>query len=318
MAEFKDIIRPGTSRGLDFVTLEELIKRTGISPSDVLKFALNEMLCNALDKKDASEISINLQVESSFYKLSISDNGSRKLTKKEEVKLIFDFENRGSSKRGILAVSRGYLGNALKCILGYTYALAERKGLHPPPIIVRSSGREYVVTVKVDRIMEVAEPHIEQREVEDDGLTTFIVKFPKGLGEDINSLIEVIHATSMVNPSRKITYNILGNSEMLGSLEAFLPLEKETSVLWYNYKQFQALFKDYVKAKPDAKLSDFISIFMGFARTKTILDVINELNYQLKKQNKKPREDARSISKMDQVEDSAIILTKMTNDPIWK
>jgi len=310
MVEFRDIIRPGISRGLDFVTLEELVKRTGISPGDVLKFALNEMLCNALDKKDASEISINLQVESSFYKLSISDNGSRKLTKKEEVKLIFDFENRGSSKRGILAVSRGYLGNALKCILGYTYALAERKGLNPPPIIVRSGGHEYVVTVKVNRIMEVAEPHIEQRETEDDGLTTFTVKFPKEFGEDINSLIEVIHATSMVNPSRKITYNILGNSGMLGSLEAFLPLEKETSILWYKYKQLRALSKDYAKAGPDAKLSAFMSIFMGFARTRTILDVIKELNDQLKKQNKKPREDTRSISKMDQVKDSAIMITE--------
>jgi hypothetical protein len=41
----QDIIRPGTTRGLDFVTLDELRKRTGVTPDSVLKFALGEILC---------------------------------------------------------------------------------------------------------------------------------------------------------------------------------------------------------------------------------------------------------------------------------
>jgi len=274
----REVIRPGLTRGLDFVIIDELRKRTGISPNQALKFALAELLCNALDKMDASEISVDLQVEDQFFVLSVSDNGSRKLTEKKEVSLIFDFQNKGSSKRGILMVSRGYLGNALKCILGYTYALAERKGLHPPPLIVRSGGREYIVTVKVDGIMEVAEPHVEEREREDDGLTTFIVKLPRGLGEDIEALKEVIHAASMVNPRRKIKYNILGDKGTLGSSEDFRPLEKQTAIQWYTYKQFEDLFRDFVKAKPEAKLREFISIFRGFAHERTPREVIKELN----------------------------------------
>lgn len=42
MAKLVDVIRPGTTRGLDFVVLEELQKRTGISPNYVLKFAFAE------------------------------------------------------------------------------------------------------------------------------------------------------------------------------------------------------------------------------------------------------------------------------------
>jgi len=38
--ELKDVIRPGALRGLDFVTLDELRKRTGVNPDSVLKFAL--------------------------------------------------------------------------------------------------------------------------------------------------------------------------------------------------------------------------------------------------------------------------------------
>ena len=283
----RDVIRPGASRGLEFVTLEDLIKRTGVGPKDALRFTLSEMLCNALDKEDAGLIKIELRVEGEFYRLTISDNGRRKLKNEEEVKLIFDFENKASSKRGILAVSRGYLGNALKCILGFVYSLAERRGLKPPPVIVRSGKREYTVTVKVDRIGEKAEPEVRSREVEDDGFTAFIVKLPKGIGEDIEALKEVVHATSMVNPSRRIIYNILGDKGTLGTAESFKPLKRVTSILWYTYKQFEALFKDYRKAKPEAKLSDFISMFMGFARTKTILEVLYEVNELIAKIDRK-------------------------------
>ena len=128
--ELRDVIRPGTTRGLDFVTLDELRKRTGINPDSVPKFALGEMLCNALDK-DATEIHIDVKVEGDFCRLEVRDNGSKKLTLRE-IKLILDFENKASSKRGFLRVSRGYLGNALKCIFGYSYALASRRDLLLP------------------------------------------------------------------------------------------------------------------------------------------------------------------------------------------
>jgi len=187
---------------LDFVTLEELIKRTGISPRDSLRFALNEMLCNALDKEDATEIIVDLKAIGDYYWLTISDNGSKKLREKKDVKLIFDFVLKASSKRGLLTVSRGYLGEALKDILGFTYTLAELKDLNPPPIIVRSAGKEYAVSVKVDKIRETAAPEVKSRDVKDDGFTTFIVRLPRDLGEDIEAVKEGIHATSMVNPSR--------------------------------------------------------------------------------------------------------------------
>lgn len=50
--KLRDVIRLGTTRGLDFVILEEPRKRTGIVSREVLKFALAEMLYNALDKAD--------------------------------------------------------------------------------------------------------------------------------------------------------------------------------------------------------------------------------------------------------------------------
>ena len=40
-------------------------------------------------------------------------------------------------------------------------------------------------------------------------------------------------------------------------------------------------------AKPEAKLSEFISIFMGFAMTKTVLEVLHEVNELITKMDKK-------------------------------
>ena len=40
-AGLRTVIRPGTRRGLDFVMLSELRKRTSIMPNEVLKFAMS-------------------------------------------------------------------------------------------------------------------------------------------------------------------------------------------------------------------------------------------------------------------------------------
>jgi hypothetical protein len=214
--ELEDVIRPGTTRGLDFVIIDELRKRTGIAPESVLKFSLEEMLCNALDK-DSTEIDVELQDDGEFYRLEVGDNGSKKLSL-TDIKLILDFENKASSKRGLLRVSRGYLGNALKCIFGYAYAIAESKDFSPPDIVVKSARNEYRIALKPNRVKGVIESEIITTERNDDGRTTFIVKFPKG-DEKIQELKDLIFATNMVNPTRRISYNIFGERGALGSAE---------------------------------------------------------------------------------------------------
>lgn len=284
--ELRDVIRPGTTRGLDFVMLDELRKRTGVTPDSVLKFASGEMLSNALDK-DSNEIDIDVQTDGRFYRLAVGDNGSKKLSL-EEIKLILDFENKASSKRGLLRVSRGYLGNALKCIFGYSYALAESKGLMPPDIIVKSAGYEYRITLKPDRVKEaIASEIATTKREDDDSFTTFIVKYPK---DDITSnpnqrphpsspqvLRDLIFATSVVNPSRKISYNIFGEKGTLGTLEGSKPIRKETSVLWYTGKQFLALLRDFVRARPETQLKELIPLFRGFTSKKDIREILQEL-----------------------------------------
>lgn len=275
--ELEDIIRPGTTRGLDFVIVDELRKRTGIAPDSVLKFSLSEMLCNSLDK-DATKINIDVRSDGKFDRVKIGDNGSKKLTL-EEIKLILNFDFKASSKRGFLRVSRGYLGNALKCIFGYSYALAESGGLAPPDIVVKSAGIEYRITLKPNRVKGAIESEIATTEKNDDGYTTFTVKFPKEDSNDarVEVLKDLIFASSMVNPTRKIFYNIFGEKGTLGSAEGSKLIRQETSVLWYTEKQFKVLFEDFLRVKLETRLKEFISLFRGFTSKKIIREILQEL-----------------------------------------
>ena len=174
MSELADLIRPGSRRGLDFVLLSDLRKRTGIPNSEILKFSVAEMLANALDT-DATEIHVEVKAVGKFDEVTVRDNGSKQI-KLEELELVLDFDNKASSKRGFLRVSRGYLGNALKCLFGYSYALAEAMELPPPEILVRSHEAEYTIILKPDRVREVIDSDIVTRETEDTGFNSFTLR----------------------------------------------------------------------------------------------------------------------------------------------
>ena len=273
---FDDVIRIGAARQLDFVTVEELRKRTSVSPNFFHVFALNELLCNSLDK-DATMICITMRAEGNLFILEVGDNGSRKLTL-EEIEIILNFDFMASSKRGILRVSRGYLGNALKCVIGYAYALAESKGIDPLPVIVRSDGFLHMIFLKPDRVRGVIDHDIETIESVDDGLTVFTVSFPKGSENNyFSELYDIVFATAMVNPTRQVSYDILGKTGALGSPQKGVNIRQETSVLWYAQKQFGSLFEDFVRAVPEAPLKEFISMFRGFSSKKIIREILQKL-----------------------------------------
>ena len=286
MATLEDVIRPGTKRGLDFVILEELRKRTGIMPNEVLKFAMAEMLCNALDT-DATQFDVNVEAEGDYVSLEVRDNGTKSLSL-EDIKLILDFENKASSKRGFLRVSRGYLGNALKCIFGYCYALARSEGLNPPEFVIESGPNRYEVALKVDRVKETISSDIKVSKRTDTKYTTFIVKLPDNPRISSPSVLrDVLFATSMVNPNRQISYSLydkphkifISEKATLGSaVENAKAVKQQTSILWYTQKQFETLFNDFLRARPDTQLKEFIALFRGFRRKKPIRDILHKLN----------------------------------------
>ena len=294
MSELSDLIRPGAGRGLDFVILDDLRKRTGISTSEILKFSIAELLANALDT-DATEIHVEVKKIGEFDEVIVRDNGNKHISL-EEIKLILDFANKASSKRGFLRVSRGYLGNALKCLFGYSYALAEEKKLPSPKILVRSHESEYTINLKPDKVQEVINSEIVTSEIDETGFNSFTLRFPiyrahRGEDSPISEFIaiySIIFAASMVNPTRQFTYSLWDGSDLsqfydktkgiFGEAMDTPPLRKDTSILWYEPSQFQALFYDFVRASPETKLKDWISLFRGLTAKKIQREILQDLN----------------------------------------
>jgi hypothetical protein len=271
------IIRPGEGRGLDFVKLTELNKRTGVIAAGVLRFALSEMLANSLDT-DAKHIKISLSQCNDFYLLSVGDDGSKVLAE-ADVRLLFDFANNASSKRGIYRVQRGALGNALKCIFGYSYSIAESLELVPRDILVRSHGVEYIVKLKPDRVREVIDSDIIIASVPDDGYNTFVVGYPNAsFTAFVEELVNLITSTSIINPTREVQYDILGNSGSLGEARQSEVLTGYTSVLWYREQEFTALFHDFLRANPRLTLAHFISMFKGYSGRERQAEILQALN----------------------------------------
>lgn len=276
-ADLKATIRPGEGRGLDFVKVEELTKRSGVAPMAVSKFAVSEMLANSLDS-DATWIKVSMVKDVDFFVFSIVDNGSKQL-RKEDLSMILNFSNAASSKRGIKRISRGYLGNALKCIIGYSYALPTEKGLAPRPVTIESYGIKYLVVLKPDRVKQEINSETTESVVADDACNTFVIAYPlMGSGFLEAEIIDIVEAASMLNPGRKIEYDICGHTGHCGEAKGGTQLRGETSVLWYHDKEFEALFYDYVYVDPNIHLCNFISLFRGFLGRKWQREILQSLN----------------------------------------
>ena len=271
MSEILSIIRPGTQSGLDFIMLDQLRKRTGVEPSEVVGLAVQELTANALDK-DATEIDISVQQDGKFVSVSASDNGSLTMTKKM-IESILDFDNKASSKRGINSIQRGALGNALKSLFGYSYALAREAMVEPVPVIIESQGKRYEISLTPDfqkgRIDHTIKTDVGENENTSLCFTFYAQK---------NQVVDMITATHLINPDRKIKLNHYGKEIIFNPSDVGIAIpDRSTSVDWYKNEEFVELFRDYRNANPDLSVGEFISLFRGFARRTSIKEVLDKL-----------------------------------------
>jgi len=216
MPNLSDEIRPGLGNELDYVRLDKLRLKTGVSV--FLLWSMLELLANALEKLDASEISVRVRREGPFDVLSVWDSGSKKIRGKD-FKLILNFGIEASSKRGLPMVKLGTLGNALKCIFGLTYALATSQGLEPPESIVESGGWRRAFVLKPDWESGKVEHEYKEKpkRIKDDGFTKITVKLMRvgdggGMSETELARImsEKIEESRWMHRAKSISYELFG------------------------------------------------------------------------------------------------------------
>jgi hypothetical protein len=141
----------------DYLTLNGIVNRTGIAKEDSYTFVLKELLDNAVDDVEKSNVPLveaEISIRNNLLYLIVRNfNESNKVVfSKAKLDSIFNLSKFTSSKRGLFRISRGALGDAMKYVLGMPYALA--KELHvtiEAPLTIRTNRQVFSVKLNVDK-----------------------------------------------------------------------------------------------------------------------------------------------------------------------
>ena len=58
--------------------------------------------------------------------------------------------------------------------------------------------------------------------------------------------------------------------------------EKVTSILWYTYREFEKTSGEYVRARPEMQVKEFVSLFRGFTSHRTVREVMEEVSEKVR------------------------------------
>jgi hypothetical protein len=161
-----------TSRkhSMDYVTVNGVILRTGYSNKrDWYLVCIRELLDNAADFlwefykgfKNAT-IVVEIFKDNKLFRLKVRNSNDHDIPvfSKSDISAIFDYEGRYGSKQDVHVISRGMLGDALKQVLAFGYALLHTNdnGMEfvnkqwKEPLIIRHNGIELKYVLEVDKI----------------------------------------------------------------------------------------------------------------------------------------------------------------------
>ena len=130
--DLTNVIRIGDSHGLDYTDKDRLAVKinTQVTIRNAILIASSEDIANAIAKNAARiKFSVKVSVDSANitrYQLSVSDDGSKKFTKEDLLKIL-DYDHASSSKRGLFTKRPGCKGNASKAKFTLSCVLAEEQ-----------------------------------------------------------------------------------------------------------------------------------------------------------------------------------------------
>ncbi len=204
-------------RILDFISIGGLERLTGCKPDEFVTFIVKEMVDNALDKTETTCIEVEIQQSNDTLLVSVQDDGLPQFSR-EMINKVLDFESAPSSKRGIKALTRGILGNALQCCIGISFALWEQN--QPENTVEILGSSRFTVSLNSDGTGITHSVREEKRK--NDEHTKIIFKLPI---HKFLSPFDLVWAISVLNRNISISYEENGINGLFlsdSSLNAFL------------------------------------------------------------------------------------------------
>jgi DNA topoisomerase VI subunit B len=281
------------SRTLEYVNEQGLCALTGCQKNDFDIWILKELIDNALDACDTSNVDPRIQVKitrnNNIVIISVEDNGTG--ITREDLFKILDFTRFTSSKYFLKKPQRGFMGSAIKAIIGISFALKKIHG-QVPPVILTSRSLSHTINLEVTPLDNV-KVNIDSVKAD---VTGTIVKVPLPALNEYwgwnNQYLELVKSFSIFNPTVRFSISLQKEQDTITREypEKETPLKTfkgKPSIHWSTLDEFRR----HIKALETSPMSvdQFISSFFGYS-TKTrrheLLDSIklasttslNELN----------------------------------------
>jgi hypothetical protein len=274
------------SRLMEFCTRRELQNQTGHGVHDWPLVVLKELMDNALDACEESEIAPVILIGVNSGSITIQDNAGGIET--DTIKSILDYSVRVSSREAYVSPTRGAQGNALKTILAMGYVLDHERedGTNAEAVgitIIKTRGIEHRIEFRVDHVTnEPKITHTTKPSSIDVG-TRVTIKWPEMWGRD--EFMQLAESYVWFNPHLTLRGTWCGQEFV--NVAATNPTwtkwgpRNPTSAHWYDSTRLQRYLAAHVARDRDAgrhrTVREFIAEFRGLSGTAVQRKVLEEV-----------------------------------------
>jgi hypothetical protein len=278
------------SRLMEFCTRRELVNQTGHDIGEWPLVVLKELIDNALDAAEDTEIAPVISVVVNDGSIVVEDNGPGIPT--STIKGILDYSIRVSSREAYVSPTRGAQGNALKTILPMAYVLDEGRGED-------AAGKTMIEAHGLVHQIEFAVDHIRQ----EPKITYAMQPSPVICGTKVTVTLssEIYGSYGPVDIVRTAKERFLALAEGYAWLNPHLSLQVTwdgevtidvkasnstwakwlpswpTSAHWYDKGRFRRYMAAHIANRGNITVREFISEFRGFSSTAKQKVVLEEV-----------------------------------------
>jgi DNA topoisomerase VI subunit B len=262
-----------TSRLAEFCTRRELERQTGHNVYAWPIYSVKELLDNAIDDAEATEIAPAVEIEVDADRISVCDNGSG--IPADTVERLLDLGSRTSSRSHIIAPLRGAQGQALSTIFVMAHALEPGcdRG-----VIIEAQGQRHHIVLHVDHLS--GEPQLVLRESTGSvkSGTKIVVEWPESactiLEAACDELLPLAEAYLLSNPHLTLTLRTPAGTFSSAAVDPLWQKWQATagsSPLWYDTESFARLVRAQLKDDQERghrrPLREFLEQFHGLSGT---------------------------------------------------
>ncbi len=272
-----------TSRLLEFCSEKELTNQLGHERDKWPPVILKELLDNALDACEETDIAPDIKVKVDASGITVADNGLGIPAK--TIVGIIDYRIRVSSKEAYVAPDRGAQGNALKTLVAMPFVLGEDD--EPGQVDITTEEGRHEIVFCMDPIRQ--EPKITRTVKIDDNVkngTVFTIYWPKSASDILTSakdqFLQLASDFTFLNPHLSLTLDWFGQ---VTKVKATAPNWKKwkphdpTSPHWYSLEDFERLLAAYISYDQDRGtdryVRDVVKEFRGLSGSSKQKSVLN-------------------------------------------